>query len=223
MSNRYSSNRQEGNKEGFGKTQKKFVPKNHSLSPKEPNPNPNSNPTLSTSMRQSLSKQLDGATSSSSTEAPTTSRVRMGENGEWVSGRAQGGNFVNYLPQDEAVASGLGANEGGLDPVESQRVVDLLNRELSRLLKLSPRNFWTEGTTYYHCVFWSFRKFLQSINVVFVCFVSFHLYNICFLLYSWWNGGVWIKIDTDIGLMQVLLLKLVQSIMVGCFGLYWKS
>lgn len=70
-----------------------------------------------------------------------------------MSGRAQGGNFVNYLPQDEAVASGLGANEGGLDPVESQRVVDLLNRELSRLLKLSPRNFWTEGTTYYHCVF----------------------------------------------------------------------
>jgi activating signal cointegrator complex subunit 2 len=154
MSNRYSSNRQEGNKEGFGKTHKKFVPKNQSSSPKEPNPNPNSNPTLSTSLRQSLSKQSDGATASSSVEAPTTTRIRMGENGEWVSsGRAQGGNFVNYLPQDEAVAAGLNANEGGLDPVESQRVVDLLNRELSRLLKLSPRNFWTEGTAYYRCVF----------------------------------------------------------------------
>jgi hypothetical protein len=84
MSNRYSSNRQEGNKEGFGKTHKKFIPKNQSSSPKEPNPNPNSNPTLSTSLRQSLSKQSDGATTSSSVEAPTTTRIRMGENGEWV-------------------------------------------------------------------------------------------------------------------------------------------
>ncbi|KAH7567520.1 hypothetical protein JRO89_XS07G0086200 [Xanthoceras sorbifolium] len=45
---------------------------------------------------------------------------------------AHSGIFVNYLPQDEAVAAGFGADEGGLDPVESQRVVDLLNRELSR-------------------------------------------------------------------------------------------
>jgi activating signal cointegrator complex subunit 2 len=135
MSNRYNSNRQEGNKEGFGKTHKKFVPKNQNSSPKEPNPNPNSNPTLSNSLRQSLSKQSDGATASSSVEAPKMTRIRMGENGEWVSsGRAQGGNFVNYLPQDEAVAAGLNANEGGLDPVESQRVVDLLNRELSQPL-----------------------------------------------------------------------------------------
>ncbi|KAF2309667.1 hypothetical protein GH714_004523 [Hevea brasiliensis] len=57
--------------------------------------------------------------------------------GDWVSSRTAAGpegvgNFVNYLRQDEAVAAGLGAEEGGLDPVESQRVVDLLNRELSR-------------------------------------------------------------------------------------------
>lgn len=58
------------------------------------------------------------------------------------------GNFVIYLPQDEAVAAGLGQEEGGLDPVESQRVVDLLNRELSRLLKLRPRDFWREGGCY---------------------------------------------------------------------------
>lgn len=51
---------------------------------------------------------------------------------------------MNYLPQDEAVAAGLGADEGGLDPVESQRVVDHLNGELSRLLKLSPKEFWRE-------------------------------------------------------------------------------
>ncbi|KAK9270193.1 hypothetical protein L1049_025769 [Liquidambar formosana] len=72
------------------------------------------------------------------------SRVRKGENGDWVSSKVQGGSFVNYLPQDEAVAAGLGAEDGGLDPVESQRVVDVLNRELSRLLKLSPRDFWRE-------------------------------------------------------------------------------
>lgn len=74
----------------------------------------------------------------------------MGENGDWVPNRAtpsslSNGNFVNYLPQDEAVAAGLSAEEGGLDPVESQRVVDLLNRELSCLLKLSPREFWKQG------------------------------------------------------------------------------
>jgi hypothetical protein len=56
-----------------------------------------------------------------------------------------GGSFVNYLPQDEAVAAGLGPDDGGLDPVESQGVVDLLNRELTRLLKLNPRDFWREG------------------------------------------------------------------------------
>lgn len=69
----------------------------------------------------------------------------MSEDGEWVNKASTSGNFVIYLPQDEAVAAGLGPEEGGLDPVESQRVVDLLNRELSRLLKLHPRDFWREG------------------------------------------------------------------------------
>ncbi|KAF9598766.1 hypothetical protein IFM89_031434 [Coptis chinensis] len=57
---------------------------------------------------------------------PKLSIFKVGENGNWVS------NFVNYLPQDEAIATGLGAEDGALDPVESQRVVDLLNRDLSR-------------------------------------------------------------------------------------------
>lgn len=148
MSNKYGTIRQEGNKEGFIKTQKKFVPKNQNSTLIEPNPNPN----LSTSLRQSLSKQSDTPAASSSSAAGTTGRVRMGENGDWVSSGTQGGSFVNYLPQDEAVAAGLSADEGGLDSVESQRVVDLLNRELSRLLKLNPRNFWTEGITDYHCI-----------------------------------------------------------------------
>lgn len=51
---------------------------------------------------------------------------------------------MNYLPQDEAVASGLGAGDGGVDAEESQRVVDILNEELSQLLKMTPRDFWRE-------------------------------------------------------------------------------
>ncbi|KAG6705424.1 hypothetical protein I3842_07G178400 [Carya illinoinensis] len=142
MASRYGNNRHAVNKESFARTQKKFVPKNHNSTPKEANPNSIS--TLSTSLRQSLSKQSDAATTSSGPPALTVSRVRMGENGDFVASTTPGGNFVNYLPQDEAVAAGLGADEGGLDPVESQRVVDLLNRELSRMLKLNARNFWTE-------------------------------------------------------------------------------
>ncbi|XP_028806950.1 activating signal cointegrator 1 complex subunit 2 [Neltuma alba] len=141
MSNRYGPGRQEGNK-GFVKAQKKFVPRNSNTSPS------GSKPTLSTSLRQSnSSKQSDGRVESSSSVSASMGRVQMGDNGQWVSNRAQVGNFVNYLPQDEAVAAGLGAEEGGLDPVESQRVVDLLNRELSRLLKLKPKEFWKEVAT----------------------------------------------------------------------------
>ncbi|EPS61490.1 hypothetical protein M569_13307, partial [Genlisea aurea] len=79
--------------------------------------------------------------------ASSTIRFRIGDNGESASKAAQSGNFVIYLPQDEAVAVGYGPEEGGLDPVESQRVVDLLNKELSRLLKLNPRDFWKEVAT----------------------------------------------------------------------------
>ncbi|XAR48419.1 hypothetical protein NMG60_11031240 [Bertholletia excelsa] len=137
MSGRYSGNiRHEGNK-GFGRTQKRFVPKTTTNStPREPQPKP----TLSNSLRQSLSHQSDAPAASTST-----------------AGEVHGGKFVNYLPQDEAVASGLGADEGGLDPVESQRVVDHLNRELSSLLKLSPRDFWREVASDS-----SLHKFLES-------------------------------------------------------------
>lgn len=150
MSQRYSHNNNNKSQQessstharNFPKNNKKFIPRNQ-----------NPNPTLSNSLRQSLSKQSDSAAAAStaSSGAASSSRVRMGDNKAWVSSRTAAGpqdvgNFINYLPQDEAVAAGLGAEEGGLDPVESQRVVDLLNRELSRLLKLSPREFWREGT-----------------------------------------------------------------------------
>lgn len=149
MSNRYTQGRQAG-KTGFTKTQKVFVPKSQSQNQNSIPKESNQTPKLSTYMRQSLPNQSNIGTATAGVTMPE-SRVRMGDKGEWVSNKAHGGNFVNYLPQDEAVASGLGADEGGLDPVESQRVVDLLNRELSRLLKLSPREFWTEGIYLLNC------------------------------------------------------------------------
>ncbi|XP_047175784.1 uncharacterized protein LOC124843170 isoform X2 [Vigna umbellata] len=84
----------------------------------------NPNPTLSTSLRQTQ---------------PSIPATTSG-----VPNRGQNGNFVKYLPQDEAVAAGLGAEDGALDPLESQRVVDLLNTHLSRLLKFKPKQFWTQ-------------------------------------------------------------------------------
>jgi len=146
MSNR--SAHQSSSRGYRGKTQMKFVPKTQNSAPT------NHNPTLSSSLRQSLSGSTENRPSAGRGGGASSQkdRVRLGENGEWVSSRSRGGGggdgggwFVNYLPQDEAVAVGLGTEEGGLDPIESQRVVDLLNRELARLLKLKPRDFWREG------------------------------------------------------------------------------
>ncbi|KAJ4767420.1 Activating signal cointegrator 1 complex subunit 2 [Rhynchospora pubera] len=86
----------------------------------------NPQPPLTTALRSS------SATSSSST---SSSRPDASASDE---------NFVAYLPHDEAVASGLGPEAGGLDAVESQTVVDLLNDELAALLKMKPREFWKQ-------------------------------------------------------------------------------
>ena len=123
MSSRYTHNK------SFAKTQKKFVPK--TATPDSIPRDSQSTQTLSNSLRQSLARESDAAGATSSASVPKRPGNR--------------GNFVNYLPQDEAVAAGRGADEGGLDPVEAQGVVDYLNGELSRLLKLSPRDFWREG------------------------------------------------------------------------------
>lgn len=146
MSNRFVS-RNKNDHRSFAKPQKHFIPKN-----------PNNPPqTLSNSLRATSS----AATNNSDAVAASSSRVRKGEDGEWVKKASTSGNFVIYLPQDEAVAAGLGPDEGGLDPVESQRVVDLLNRELSRLLKLNPRDFWKEG--------WCSWNFVDKFGVI-MCF-----------------------------------------------------
>ena len=55
------------------------------------------------------------------------------------------GLFLPYLPQDDAVAAGLGAKDGGIDASEAQEVVDQLNRQLASLLRCSPPEFWQKG------------------------------------------------------------------------------
>lgn len=119
-----SSNQRFNNRSLPNKTQQqRFVPKAAASQTH------NSKPTLSDSLRQQQQQSSSSGTSKSSS----------GQRG------IQAGNFISYLPQDEAVAAGLGVAEGGLDPVESQGVVDLLNRECSILLKLNPKDFWREG------------------------------------------------------------------------------
>ncbi|GMH16457.1 hypothetical protein Nepgr_018298 [Nepenthes gracilis] len=146
MTNR-SAHYQQKTTRGFPKDQKQFVPETSNSAPEESK----TNSPFSTSLRDPLSRQSDAAATpnkAASVAAASGSRVRLVGNSEWVPNRSEGGgNFVSYLPQDEAVATGLGAEEGALDPVESQGVVDLLNRELSRLLKLKPRDFWREVAT----------------------------------------------------------------------------
>lgn len=56
-----------------------------------------------------------------------------------------GGLFLPYLPQDDAVAAGLGSTEGGIDASEAQEVVDNLNEQLASLLRCSPAEFWKKG------------------------------------------------------------------------------
>ncbi|CAM9001469.1 unnamed protein product [Rhodiola kirilowii] len=122
---------------GYGRAQQKYVPVTQSNY--GDSESSRSNPRFSASVRQPMSSRTPDKPDNS--VGGSGSRVRKADDGDWVS---SSGNFVNYLPQDEAVAIGLGADEGGLDPVESQRVVDLLNRELSKLLKLNARDFWRQ-------------------------------------------------------------------------------
>uniref|UniRef100_A0A1J3D217 Activating signal cointegrator 1 complex subunit 2 n=1 Tax=Noccaea caerulescens TaxID=107243 RepID=A0A1J3D217_NOCCA len=137
MSHRRSNREDENARKG----QQKFVPK-----PSNPTPTSSTSTRFPVSLSSSL-RQSDSSTATPRGSTPGGSRVRMGDQGQWVPSKSPaqgGGSFVNYLPQDEAIAAGLGTEDGGLDPVESQGVVDLLNRELTRMLKLNPREFWRE-------------------------------------------------------------------------------
>lgn len=125
MSSRYTHNKNEGSRGSFNPRKQQFVPKTPNFSTQK--------------LSDSLCHSNSGVATSS---ASAGNKFPTQQGGGPVT---RGGNFVKFLPHDEAVASGLAADEGGLDAVESQRVVDLLNRELSRLLKLNPREFWKEG------------------------------------------------------------------------------
>ncbi|GMP80878.1 hypothetical protein CsSME_00035812 [Camellia sinensis var. sinensis] len=151
MSNRYAQNRYGGKQQQ--QQQKKFVAKSSTRTTNTPNSKtPQTEPkTLSNSLRQS-------------DYASTRNLV-------------SGGNFVNYLPQDEAVAAGLPPDNGGLDPVESQRVVDHLNTHLSRLLRLCPRDFWTQGSVCVSVLFTPF-PFL----------ILFFLFSFFFFLFSFFES-----------------------------------
>ncbi|XP_072991765.1 uncharacterized protein [Typha latifolia] len=99
---------------------------------------PKSNPSISNPRIESKPSPPPSLTTSLRASSTSSSRSKPSQDG------ARFRFFVSYLPQDEAVASGLGAESGGLDAVESQAVVDLLNDELSNLLSLRPRDFWRE-------------------------------------------------------------------------------
>ena len=99
---------------------KRFVPKTG-------DPSPSSSPS---------SRQADAVVIPKPSPSTLTTSLRIGS------------GFVPYLPQDEAVASGFGVDDGGIDAVESQSVVDFLNSELSKLLKLNPKQFWESGEVF---------------------------------------------------------------------------
>ncbi|KAF3791108.1 Activating signal cointegrator 1 complex subunit 2 [Nymphaea thermarum] len=124
--------------------QKKFVPKSQNAS-SSGDSTPNAS--FTSSLRENSRKVDDGSSKKTADFQSDGGSIssNQGEHDEPRTGLTERQvRFVNYLPQDEAVAIGLGAEDGGLDPVESQKVVDLMNEELSRLLKMKPRQFWKE-------------------------------------------------------------------------------
>ncbi|XP_078441888.1 ubiquitin system component Cue protein [Wolffia australiana] len=133
---------------GFGDA-KRYLPKTILSSSSSSSSSPSSSSSSSSSSSLSSSSSSRGRDSDAQKRVPTkfADSLRSTPGLPFESSSARIGDescgfFVNYLPQDEAVASGLGVEEGGLDAVESQAVVDVLNAELSRLLKMNARQFW---------------------------------------------------------------------------------
>ncbi|KAK2985619.1 hypothetical protein RJ640_006882 [Escallonia rubra] len=224
MSNRYTQNRPDGTR-NFARPQQKFVPKMTPVS----TPRQQANITLSNSLRQSQSDTYVAASSSGGGGgAPaSTAGARAGENGAIATNSVPSGNFVNYLPQDEAVAAGLGADEGGLDPVESQRVVDLLNRELSRDTSLHAflESFLKFKSRWYDFPYRGARGIVAGVIVgefelsrrVFMLLYRIDAVNIAvraFLISSFPDVKFHIFVDLPIGILELgLLIALVPKIM----------
>jgi activating signal cointegrator complex subunit 2 len=127
--------------------QQRYVPK---PSPAHAAPKPSSQPSLTAALRSST------ASSSASGAGGSTS----GAVGVGVGGGAATDAFVAYLPHDEAVAAGLGAQE-------SQAVVDLLNNALAALLRTPPLQFWRQGN--------QILSLMERVIVPFVCFDAYVL------------------------------------------------
>ncbi|GLJ15877.1 hypothetical protein SUGI_0262160 [Cryptomeria japonica] len=126
-----SSHRQGGSRGFINKQQRKYVPKTSPESSNADkghrNPNEIRNGLLTSSLRQ------DGDKSHLNHMLPGAQGNKIDSNSGTSSKQREQGRFVKYLPQDE---------EGGMDPEETQGVADLLNHELSVLLKMKPRDFW---------------------------------------------------------------------------------
>lgn len=144
----------------FNKNQKKYLPKATALSNSDKSkPVPGGggynydewgNRLVTSSLGQNSDRKpvnyKSGGDGKSSSEN-NSKQVWRGnsDNGEKMS--SDKGRFVKYLPQDDAVAAGLGVEDGGLDPEETQGVADLLNQELRALLAMKAREFWTTVAT----------------------------------------------------------------------------
>lgn len=147
------------NYKGFNKNQNKYIPKATAQSDSnKPKPDPggaqnydeSGSRLLTSSLRQNSDRKPmnyknrgDGKASSGN----NCIQVWRGSSGNEEKMSSDKCKFVKYLPQDDAIAAGLGAEDGGLDPEETQGVADLLNQELRALLRMRPREFWRTVAT----------------------------------------------------------------------------
>lgn len=141
----------------FNKSQKSYLPKATALSNSDKKPVPggtgqnydeSGNRLVTSSLGQNSDRKpvnyKNGGDGKSSLES-NSKQVWRGSSGNGAKMSSDKGRFVKYLPQDDAVAAGLGVEDGGLNPEETQGVADLLNQELRALLGMKAREFWRTG------------------------------------------------------------------------------
>eukprot|EP01018_Ginkgo_biloba_P013504 Gb_29128 [translate_table: standard] len=151
------------NNKGHNKYQKKYVPKaNDSASTTklnegkgEPNGSQNHDESRSGSLTSSLRQSSEKVNYRTGGQGGKIKQNDGSRRQVWRSGGSnekslpkKQGNYVKYLPQDDAVATGLGVEDGGIDVVETQGIADLLNQELRSLLRMKPREFWREDSSW---------------------------------------------------------------------------
>lgn len=144
----------------FNKSQKSYLPKATALSNSDKskpvpggtgqNYDESGNRLVTSSLGQNSDRKpvnyKNGGDGKSSLES-NSKQVWRGSSGNGAKMSSDKGRFVKYLPQDDAVAAGLGVEDGGLNPEETQGVADLLNQELRALLGMKAREFWRTVAT----------------------------------------------------------------------------